>query len=1173
MQHVLSPDETFFITTLLYILMRKTYALFLPLAMAGSLAVNATVDFGAKRFPTVKGAAPMHLASGLLNKATQSMAFGDVRSGSMITAPKAAEGPALSQQAESFGYIGGPDGSYWTYTETVEARGYYYGGATFKVYDDKHALAGTVKVSVPSSMSVNRIVMFGDVTSKLFDNDANSQEVLVELHAVGDASNNYNDSYITQVYRLDGTLVREYSGSGMLVDEQVNSWTKYQRFILSYADEENGEYVNRFDVIKGPSYWDSIPQVEHSFAVDPELIVMSDLGAPINVYFIDGKAYYTISHYAKPYVEGVDSTTYDQIYAKDNRYVVKSYDQNYRLCDSIAVPLHCPANAMVRMASFGAMSSDDLSKNYFTSDGNLGYVVTFYDYSLSTDDYSYSFVVYDSKGDSVNTVCDNVVNTYQYLADVKGFESQVLFMQSIDGVEQVQMVDVPSCTKQTTFPAMLNGEQISTDINRYPKGDTYQYVMKLGTGDADADNNLIARLGWYNRDLTLDHYTSFNLGPNGQLFTPNLSESALNPYLFNTNDSLEFIYIAKIKREGSTVIDEFLRVADGQGNVIKEWGPDDAKGKLYSANLMTFDELNKELVVVYLNEDNGLYTLDYYPLPFSKFEKGGDGTAENPYLVATAGDMALIANEPNASYKLANDIDMDYANKDWTPISSFGGTLDGAGHSISNLSIESSSSNVGLFSSLAQNARIKDLSFVNPTIDLTSNNQYVGVLAAQAVSDTISNVHVFGAKIDAPSGSATTGGLVGRSTLYSLIEGCSFEGDIDLPSASSVGGIAGELMTSAKVEASSVSGKFNASTTLGGIVGSIGSNGSAVNNCRADVDLHAKYTVGGIVGDNDSRGAVANNIAKGTILADAPRWGGLSAAGIIGSLGSDWSHKDTVIVKNNVSAVSISTNEENANDTVAHAIVGWSIANEQYEAGEKHYTDAGLANNYVVDTVTVLGKAVASTDDKSVEGAKIAADDLNKAFFTGIGYAFGNSVAEPWKGENGLPVLFFNDTPLALVLSSYSASIAEGGEAELTAAVYGATSDAIDVTSSDAAVADAEITPLDNGEATIKIIAHKAGVATITIEAGTLKAECIVTVSSTTGIDNATVAEGLAIKFNGESIVTNGASSISVVALDGKTAAKANGNAIGASRLGKGVYVVVATGADGKKTSSKIVIK
>ncbi len=1155
--------------------MRKIYALFLPLALAGSMAANAINTVNAKRIATVKGAAPMHLSAGILNKSTQEVKFSDVRSGAMITAPKADNNPVLSQEAESFGYIGGTDGTYWTYTQTVKARGYYYASSSFTVYDSKHNNMGTINVEVPDTMNVNRIVMFGDVTTKLFDNNDKTQEVLVELHAVGNASNSYKDTYYTRVYQLDGTLLTEYTGSGMLVDEQINSWTKYQRFILSTADSVNGEYVNRFDVLRGPTYGMSSAYVEHTFTIDPDLINMSDLSAPINVYFINNRAFYTISHYAKPYVEGVDTTTYEQIYAKDNSYVVKSYNEYFDLQDSIAVPINCPSSAFVRMASFGAMSSDDLSKNYFTNDGGLAYVVTFYDYSLSSDDYTYSFVVYNASGDSVKTVCDNVVNTYQYLAEVKGQESQILFMQSIDGVEQVQMVDVPSCTKQTLFPATINGEQISTDINRYPKGDSYQYVMKMGTGDADDNNNLIARLGWYNRDLTLDHYTSFNLGPNGQLFTPNLSESALNPYLFNTTDELEFMYIAKIKREDSSVIDEYLRVANEKGNVIKEWGPDDTKGALYSANLMTFDEQNKELVVVYYNENNGKYTLDYYPLPFSKFEKGGDGTEANPYLIATAGDMMLMANEPAASYKLANNIEMSVANKDWTPIASFSGSLDGDGYAVSNLSIESTAANAGLFGMLSPCASVKNITFTDPTINLTTNNQYVGVLAAQATSDTISNIHIFGAKInDATSnGSATVGGIVGCAALYSLIEGSSFDGSINLPNATSIGGIAGDLRTSAVVNASSVNADINASYAVGGVVGSINSSGSTVSNCRADVNMHAKYTVGGIVGDNDSRGGIFNNIAKGTVLADAPRWSGLSAAGIVGSMGADWSHQDTILVANNVSAVSVSTNEENANDTVAHAIVGWTIANDFYEAGEKHYSDVGLANNYVVDSVTVLGKAVASTDDKSVDGAKIAASELNKAFFTSHNYAFGKTIAEPWKGENGLPKLFFNDEALALVLSDYSLKLAENSTDSFAATVYGIPAEEIFVSSEDSEVADVELTPGDEGMVIINVIAHKAGSTKIIVGAGTLVAECQVVVSAATSINNATVNGGLDIRFNGQNITANGANAISVIALDGKTAAQAAGNSVATGRLAKGVYVVVATANDGKKTTSKIVIK
>ena len=1157
--------------------MSKFYNLILPLllagTLAGTLAANATNVLTGKMKAKPLGAAPLHLSSNMPDKGFGTPMLGDVRKGAMATAPKASDGPILTQETEAYGYIGSPDGTYWMYTQSYEANGYYYGSSTFTIYDGDHNVAGTIKVDVPDTLQVNQIALFGDVTSKLFDRDDASKEVLVELHAVGNASNNYADQYITRVYHLDGSFLLEFYGSGMLVNEQVNAWTKYQRFILSYAQEEDGMYVNRFDVIKAPGWNATTPTVEHSFAIDPELLVMSDLGAPINVYFIDGKAHYVLSHYAKPYVEGIDSTTYEQIYATDNRYIVKSYNEKFQLQDSLSVALNCPSGAFLRMASFGTMSSDDLSKNYFTNDGKLAYVVTFYDYMLSDDDYKYAFVVYDSKGDSVKTVCDNVVNTYQYLADVKGHETQVLFMQSIDGVEQVQMVDVPSCTKQTTFPAVLNGQQISTDINRCPKGDDYIYVMKMGTGDVDEDGNLIARLGWFNRDLSLDHYTIFNLGPRGQLFTPNMSNTLMSPYVFNTDDALEYLYIAKIKQENSTTIDTYFRIGDEQGNVIKEWGSDDAKGKLYSANLMTFDPLKPELVIVYLNQDTEKYTLEYYSLPFSKFSNGGDGTSDNPYVVSTTGDMMQVAVEPSACYKMANDIDLSTANQDWQPIDAFSGTFDGDGHALGNLSIETTSSNAGLFSSLSQGAKIKNLTIVGPVLNVTSDNQYAGVLAAQSVGDTISNIHVFDAAVnDATANTdAITGGIVGRAALYSLVDGCSFRGTINLPSASSVGGVAGELLTSSAIKASATKGQFTAANGLGGMVGSM-STGTSVSDCRADIQLHANHTVGGIVGDNGSRGGVANNVATGTILADAPRWRGLSAAGIIGYLGSDWTHKDTVVVKNNVSAVSVSTNSDNATDTVAHAIVGWTIANETYEAGEKHYYEVGLANNYVADTVTVLGKAVTSVNDKSVDGAKMAAADFKKVFFTDLDYAYGDNTTAPWKGNDGLPVLFFDNEPLALLLSSYSVSMEEKATASIMATVYGSTSETIDCASSDANVADVEINPLEGNKAEIRIIANKAGSATINITAGNVKVTCLVTVGAPSGIANVS-ANGMGISFGNGSIVAEGASAMSVFSLDGKLAAQVAGNTVATGSMGKGVYVVVATGKGGMKTTSKIVIK
>ena len=105
-----------------------------------------------------------------------------------------------------------------------------------------------------------------------------------------------------------------------------------------------------------------------------------------------------------------------------------------------------------------------------------------------------------------------------------------------------------------------------------------------------------------------------------------------------------------------------------------------------------------------------------------KFAKGGDGSQDSPYLVSTYGDMEMIAAEPTACYKLANDIDMDYNQGKWTPISNFTGSIDGDGHSLNNLHIDTNESGAGLFNTLGKGAKIKNLVMVKPVIDINSSN-------------------------------------------------------------------------------------------------------------------------------------------------------------------------------------------------------------------------------------------------------------------------------------------------------------------------------------------------------------------------------------------------------------------------------------------------------------------
>lgn len=71
----------------------------------------------------------------------------------------------------------------------------------------------------------------------------------------------------------------------------------------------------------------------------------------------------------------------------------------------------------------------------------------------------------------------------------------------------------------------------------------------------------------------------------------------------------------------------------------------------------------------------------------------GGGTEENPYEIADKNDLIVISLEPDAYYKMTEDVifdDSDYAAdgilpKGWVSIPEFSGTLDGGGHKIENL--------------------------------------------------------------------------------------------------------------------------------------------------------------------------------------------------------------------------------------------------------------------------------------------------------------------------------------------------------------------------------------------------------------------------------------------------------------------------------------------------------
>lgn len=1096
---------------------------------------------------------------------------------------------AASATGNTYDFLLGPDGSQWYYTQTFEESNYYYTSSTITFYDNTHTQVGTITIDLSEIEHVNQVAVSTDITNSFFDMDESTNEIVLWYHTAYYGVT----TTITQVYRIEtGELLFEYNGSSILVTTDSESPDSYKRLMLisdsTYTDEETEETTELYVVtIVRPVEWnEEEPAMEYQFVFDSDRTTYMG-GSYINFWVVDNEPYFITAQYDEQYAQidyDYSAGTYDLDIAEDNPFVVTIYDADYNEVGRLTAEIETPDDAYMRMASFGMMSDYDLSKNYFTDDGDFAYVITWYDYITSEDDYRYQFDVYNADGEYVNTVCDNVFSEYYMLAPVKGQEDQMMFMQIIDDVEQIQTVDIPSCTYVTTIPAEIEGEEITTEMNRYQKdgGNQYQYLIKLAYATSDDDGNVIARLGWYDTDLTLDHYASFNLGEDGENFRPGLYDNMMNPYLFNTNDSMEYVYFAKIMNDSTSSIDDYLVVEDENGNTYLSIGPDDEKGSLSSAYLLTEGEDQAELAVVYVDDSYDNYTVDFYDLPFEWFSAGGDGTAENPYLIATAGDLVQVRTNTEAYYKVIADIDMDSYPYTWAPISTFSGEIDGDSNCVSNLYISSDDYYTGIFGYLENGSSVKNLILVSPTVEIVEGNAYAGIIAGDGMGATLSNIHIYdGSIVDASDSIEMTavGGLMGSSTLYGSFESCSYEGDITSAGCTGMGGIVGDIRTATTVNNAYAEGAFVSGKRLGGIVGKAYSS-SDVTNSHANVSLTAGNTVGGIVGYNYGRVLVEKCHAEGTIEANTqPTWGGMSVGGIVGDLETDWSQQSSsdvdAVISKCVADIDITVTNAAESDSTVHRIVGMSMINEDWEEDETPVSEKGLADNYAVSTMTVNGSTIDSDDATSTEGASIAEDELTEAFFADtLGYAFGEDTDNPWKGESGMPILYYEDVAAALLISDEAITLAPEETYDITVSVYGTDASNINLTCSDEDIAQIEISDEGDGYVTVTVYGVSEGEAVLTATAGTLTVECEITVSETTGINNAVVnGSDMTIKLNGSDIEAAGAQRIDVYSVSGQQVASAASSSISATSIASGVYIVVAYDDQGNKASSKIVIK
>ena len=207
------------------------------------------------------------------------------------------------------------------------------------------------------------------------------------------------------------------------------------------------------------------------------------------------------------------------------------------------------------------------------------------------------------------------------------------------------------------------------------------------------------------------------------------------------------------------------------------------------------------------------------------FPSTPDGSATNPFLVATVADLQKIGNDPVWTlfmhYRQTAKINMEDVNN-FTPISYCSGSYDGGGYSIANLTI-SGTAGQGLFGTISTNSAVRNVALIN--VNINSTEFYTGGIASFN-SGVIENCYVTG-KV---SGKDYVGGVTGFND--GVIKNCYTTCDVT-GSGEYTGGITGSFERGLNIAYCYATGKITGTNVVGGIVGGNFSPDTRVERCVA----------------------------------------------------------------------------------------------------------------------------------------------------------------------------------------------------------------------------------------------------------------------------------------------------------------------------------------------------
>ena len=412
----------------------------------------------------------------------------------------------------------------------------------------------------------------------------------------------------------------------------------------------------------------------------------------------------------------------------------------------------------------------------------------------------------------------------------------------------------------------------------------------------------------------------------------------------------------------------------------------------------------------------------------------GSGTAGNPYLIQTAGDLAFMAqmvNQGNAAYKSASfklENTIDLSAHYWTPIGAefacpFEGTFDGNNYEINGMTIGSAAQPatyacVGLFG-LKSGGSVTNTEVIGAAV-YGGDQSVVGALLGYNSSSNVSNCNTTG---HVEGGVASyAGGVVGYNE--GNISNCGTECSVNGGVGARAGGFVGYCYSStfiyncyAKGDVKGEGASKNYSSAIGGFAGQVG---GVIQNC---------YAIGDVSG-GDSAGI------------DQPCNVGSFAGGVIANILNCYAAGS---VSGGADAI-VGGFAGRRNGSFKNINVYWNSSAEQKVNGQiRQNTDLlGTADlfNETVDTSCRLSQEVmqGSTSGNNITytyntaGNTAVTGDTKKAFVQalnrGIGALEAGKTYFVWEADTshinkGYPIL--TSSPASSLLNTYTVTVQNDG--------------------------------------------------------------------------------------------------------------------------------------------------